>query len=111
VQILVNLMDNAAKYSPDGSSIEVSWAEEEARAMVRVRDHGSGLPADGRERLFTRFGRVPGSRIRAGRVGTGLGLYLGRSFAQAMHGDLTLERTGPEGSVFCLELPLAMPRS
>ncbi len=111
VQILVNLLDNAAKYSPDGAPIEVSWAAEEVQAVVRVRDHGRGVPVEGREHLFTRFGRVPGSRIRAGRVGTGLGLYLGRSFAQAMHGELALERTGPSGSVFCLKLPLAAAQS
>jgi signal transduction histidine kinase len=111
LQILVNLLDNAAKYSPDGASIEVIWCEEGAQAIVRVRDHGTGVPAEGRERLFTRFGRVPGSRIRAGHVGTGLGLYLGRNFAQAMHGDLSLEDTGPSGSVFSLQLPLVRPLS
>jgi signal transduction histidine kinase len=68
------------------------------------------VPEAGREQLFTRFGRVPGSKIRASRVGTGLGLYLGRQLAQAMGGDLELEDTGPAGTTFRLRL-LARPRA
>jgi signal transduction histidine kinase len=105
VQILTNLIDNAAKYSPEGVPIGISWTLDGARAVVLVRDCGDGIPADGRERLFTRFGRVPGSRMRAGHVGTGLGLYLGRSLARAMGGDLELASTGLSGSVFRLTLP------
>ena len=104
-QVLINLLDNAAKYSAEGSPIEVSWGTEDGMRLVRVRDHGPGIPEEGRSMLFTRFGRVPGSRMRAGRVGTGLGLYLGREYARAMGGTLELESTGPCGSVFCLRLP------
>jgi PAS domain S-box-containing protein len=107
VQILLNLIDNAAKYSPEGSPVHVNWSQNSAHAIVRVRDFGAGVSEQGRERLFTRFGRLPGSRIRAGRVGTGLGLYLARGFARAMHGDVELEATGPGGSTFRLSLPLA----
>jgi signal transduction histidine kinase len=107
VQILINLFDNAAKYSPDSSPVHVSWARDPAQVSVRVRDHGPGIAEQGRDRLFTRFGCVPGARPRAGRVGTGLGLFLSRSFAVAMGGDLVLESTGPTGTVFRLSLPLA----
>jgi signal transduction histidine kinase len=103
-QVLINLIDNAAKYSDEGSAIEVCWAEEDWMAVVRVRDHGPGIPEEGHSILFSRFGRVPGSRMRAGRVGTGLGLYLGRAYAEAMGGTLDLESTGAEGSTFCLRL-------
>jgi len=72
-----------------------------------VRDRGPGIPEAHRGVLFTRFGRVPGSRIRAGHVGTGLGLYLSRQLAEAMGGTLDLEATGPQGSTFALRLPLA----
>ena len=106
LQILVNLLDNAAKYSPVGSPISIEWTGEQTQATVLVRDHGTGIPDPGRERLFTRFGRVPGSRIRAGHVGTGLGLYLGRNLARSMGGDLDLAETGPTGSVFRLTLPV-----
>jgi len=106
VQIISNLLDNAAKYSPEGAPISVDWVVEAGMIAVRVRDYGTGIPDEARERLFTRFGRVPGSRIRAGRTGTGLGLFLGRQLAEAMHGDLELESTSPAGTTFRLRLPL-----
>lgn len=105
MQILANLIDNAAKYSPEGSPVVVTWRREGGMAAIRVRDYGSGIPQEGRDRLFTRFGRIPGSRIRAGHVGTGLGLFLGRHLAHVMGGELGLEATGPEGSTFRLRLP------
>ena len=106
VQILLNLIDNAAKYSPEGSPVHVTWSQNSAHAFVRVRDFGTGVSEQGRERLFTRLGRLPGSRIRSGRVGTGLGLYLARGFARAMQGDVDLEATGADGSTFRLSVPL-----
>lgn len=105
IQILANLIDNAAKYSPEGSPVAVSWRLDGALVLVRVRDHGPGIAEQHRALLFTRFGRVPGSRIRAGHVGTGLGLYLSRRLAEAMGGRIQLEATGPEGSTFQFWLP------
>jgi PAS domain S-box-containing protein len=105
-QVLTNLLDNAAKYSPEGSAITVTWRFEGAQGVMRVRDHGSGIPESGREQLFTRFGRVVGSRIRAGHVGTGLGLFISRGLAEAMGGDLDLEESGQHGSTFRLRLPV-----
>jgi K+-sensing histidine kinase KdpD len=104
-QILVNLIDNAAKYSAEGRPIEVTWVQEAEMVALRVRDGGPGIPVEGRDILFSRFGRVPGSLMRSGHVGTGLGLYLSRTFAEAMGGSLELESTGPTGSVFCLRVP------
>jgi two-component system sensor histidine kinase KdpD len=106
LQILTNLLDNAAKYSPEGSSIYSSWSAENDMAVVRIHDSGPGVAKEGQERLFTRFGKVARSPVRAGRMGTGLGLYLGRQLAQAMGGDLDLEATGPDGSTFRLQLPI-----
>jgi PAS domain S-box-containing protein len=107
VQILVNLLDNAAKYSPEGTTVEVSWRQDNGMVAFRIRDRGLGIPVDGLELLFTRFGRIPGSRMRDDHVGTGLGLFLGRQLAEAMGGDLDLEATGPQGTTFRLRLPAA----
>jgi signal transduction histidine kinase len=105
IQVFVNMIDNAAKYSPEGSPIAVNWEIAGMMVVVRVVDRGPGVPEQGRERLFTQFGRMRGSRIRAGRVGTGLGLHISRGLAEAMGGDLDLEVTGPEGSTFRMRLP------
>ena len=107
VQVAANLIDNAAKYSPEGSAIAVDWRAEGRWAAIRMRDQGPGIPETHRGVLFTRFGRVPGSRSRAGHVGTGLGLYLCRRLAGAMGGEVDLESTGSGGSVFRLRVPLA----
>jgi PAS domain S-box-containing protein/excisionase family DNA binding protein len=107
LQILVNVLDNAAKYSPEGNPVMVSWGEEAGQLVVRVRDYGLGIPEAGREQLFTRFGQLAGSAARAGRSGTGLGLYLSRLLARAMTGELDLESTGPHGTTFRLLLPSA----
>jgi signal transduction histidine kinase len=104
MQILVILLDNAAKYSPQGSAISLAWAREIDTAVLRVSDHGSGIPSQSLHRLFRPFGRLDGIRPRAGKGSTGLGLYIGRELASGMGGDLTLERTGPAGSVFALRL-------
>jgi signal transduction histidine kinase len=109
-QILVNLLDNAAKYSPEGSPVAVSWGLEDGWVVVRVRDHGLGIPEEGREQLFTRFGRLAGSTARPRYSRTGLGLYLSRMLAQAMRGELDLESTGPHGSTFRFLLP-GVPRT
>jgi signal transduction histidine kinase len=110
MQILANMVDNAVKYSPVGSPVTVTWSAEAGVALIRVRDGGSGVPEEYRARLFTRFGRIPGSRTRPGQISTGLGLYLAREHARAMGGDLELESTAPEGSVFRLRLLLPQVR-
>jgi signal transduction histidine kinase/ligand-binding sensor domain-containing protein len=107
VQVLENLLDNAIKYSPEGSDVLLCWQVENGSAVVRVYDHGPGIPADGLSYLFTRFGRMPGTPPREGRTGTGLGLFLSRKLAKAMGGDLDLEATGPAGSTFTFHLPVA----
>ena len=108
IQILRNLVDNAAKYSPVNTPVDISWFVESRRVVIEVRDHGSGVPEMGRDRLFTRFGRIAGSFARPGHSSTGLGLYLSRRLAESMGGQLNLEANGPESATFrlCLQ-PLA----
>ncbi len=74
-----------------------------------MRDHGPGIPAQGQHILFSRFGRVPGSRLRTGHVGTGLGLLLGRAYSETMGGSLDLESAGERGSTFRLRLRVCLP--
>jgi len=103
-QILDNLLDNALKYSPPDSPIELSLAVERAEAHVRVADHGVGVAADERTRLFTPFYRT--SRT-SGVPGTGLGLHISQQLAERHGGRLWLEASSDAGSVFVFALPLA----
>jgi signal transduction histidine kinase len=103
-QILGNLLDNARKYSPPGSAIEVSLVIAGNEAQLRVTDHGVGVPDDEADRIFAPFYRTSRTRDVAG---TGLGLHISRRIAEQHHGRLWLESTGDAGSVFALALPLA----
>jgi signal transduction histidine kinase len=102
-QVLDNLLDNALKYSPAGSPIAISLTVEGGEAQVRVADHGVGVPAGERDRLFTPFYRT--SRT-SNMPGTGLGLHISQQLATRHGGRLWLEASSDEGSVFALALPL-----
>jgi two-component system, OmpR family, sensor histidine kinase KdpD len=103
-QVLFNLFDNAAKYAPQGSRIEVAAAQENGFVAVRVLDEGDGIPEADLERVFDKFYRVHrGDRQRAG---TGLGLAICRGFVEAMGGRLTVaNRAARKGAVFTITLP------
>ncbi len=103
-QIIGNLLDNALKYSPSGSTIAVSLATASPEALLRVEDRGIGIPADERDRIFAPFYRT--SRTR-GLSGTGLGLHISRRLAEQHRGRLSLEQSTEQGSIFVLALPLA----
>ena len=101
-QALANLLHNAAIYTPAGPPVQMSVSLEGPNLMIRVRDHGPGLPAGAEEAIFTKFYRVPGSP--AG--GTGLGLAIARGFVQA-HGGTVSARNHPDGGAeFTLALPV-----
>jgi signal transduction histidine kinase len=107
-QILVNLVDNACKYGSASStpSIEVRLERGEGRAVLRVRDHGPGLSARDRRRLFRPFSRS--DREAAGNApGVGLGLALSRRLARAQGGDLQVDEHVHGGAGFTITLPLA----
>ncbi len=102
-QVLVNLLENAAKYSPKGSRIVVAAAQEGAYVVVRVRDQGPGIPAESREAVFDVF-----YRVRAGDrqvAGTGLGLSICRGFIEA-HGGNIVAKAGPDGVGTLIEFTL-----
>jgi K+-sensing histidine kinase KdpD len=105
-QIVVNILDNAAKYSPEDSPITIRWWQDEAFAYVQVRDIGPGIAEENMPVLFTRFGKIA-QTARAGHIGTGLGLYISRQMVEAMGGAIWAEAEQVSGSVFCFKLPLA----
>lgn len=102
--IISNLLDNAIKYSPPDSPIEVAITIGTGQVELRVVDRGVGVPEDERDRIFAPFYRT--SRTR-GIAGSGLGLHVSRRIAEQHHGHLGLESSSGSGSVFVLALPLA----
>jgi signal transduction histidine kinase len=103
-QVLANLIDNAVKYSPVGGSVEVSARREDGRVLISVRDRGPGIPLEQQNVIFEKFGRadVPGSK-----PGTGLGLFIARSIAEAHGGTLEVSSHPDAGATFTLTLPLS----
>lgn len=103
-QILDNLLSNAVKYSDPGDPIEVSLVVDGDQALVRIADHGLGVPEGERDMLFTPFYRSTRTRHVPG---TGLGLHISRRLAERHGGGLRLEDSSSAGSVFALTLPVA----
>ncbi len=105
-QVLVNLLDNAAKYSPDGSEVDIGVGVDGTEARVTVTDAGIGLSSDELPRLFAPFSRATNAR-EANIPGLGLGLYVSRRLAEAHGGSLVASSQGEgRGSTFTLTLPL-----
>jgi two-component system, OmpR family, sensor histidine kinase KdpD len=104
-QLFVNVLENAAKYTPPGSAVEVRAAREGGTLVVDVADHGLGIPSGEEERVFERFHRAAKPGVR----GVGLGLPIARAIAQAHGGRLTASNRGGGGAVFRLTLPIATP--
>jgi two-component system phosphate regulon sensor histidine kinase PhoR len=103
-QALVNLVDNAVKYSPEGSRIEVVAEQDAGETRIRVRDQGMGIAAQNLSRIFERFYRV--DKARSARLGgTGLGLAIVKHIVQAQQGRVSVESSPDRGSTFTLHLP------
>ena len=101
--VVINLLTNAIKHSPSGSTIEVRLRLRDDRAEVEVRDYGEGIPEADRAKLFTRFYRVAG---QSGSGGLGLGLYVSRETVMAHGGELDVTPTEGAGATFVVRLPL-----
>ncbi len=109
-QILINLLDNAFKYTDPGGKVELIVGRAPGgRPRVRVSDTGIGIPAADRDRIFERFYRVDRARSR-GLGGTGLGLSIVRHLAAAMGGEVGVESAPGVGSTFWVDLPTASSR-
>lgn len=109
-QVVLNLLNNAAKYTPEGGRIRLAAAREHGQATIRVRDSGVGIPADMLSKVFDLFVQEPRSLDRA-QAGLGLGLHLVRLFTE-MHGGAVEARSAGvgHGTEFIVRLPLSMHR-
>jgi PAS domain S-box-containing protein len=106
-QVLLNLIENAIKYSPEGGLVEVKLEPRNGHLSIAVRDEGLGIPANEQRLIFDKFYRVDPNLIR-GVGGTGLGLYVCRELVRLMGGRIWVESAHGEGSTFFVDLPLAV---
>lgn len=103
IQILVNLIGNAIRHSPENSAVWLRIEERDGRAELVVADQGDGIATADQERVFDKFVRLdPGSE-----PGSGLGLYIARRLARAMRGDVAIDSAPGQGARFTLSLPAA----
>jgi signal transduction histidine kinase len=102
-QVVMNLVENAVKYSDAGEEVQVSAWAENGRVLVSVEDHGPGVPREQQGLIFEKFGRA---NVGGGKPGTGLGLFIARSIAEAHGGTLDVLSAPGQGATFTLALPL-----
>lgn len=105
-QVLAHLVDNAVRYSPNGSTVTIAVRRKRDRVEFEVADQGSGIPENERERIFRKFYRAERER-REEAGGTGLGLFIVQGLVNAMGGRIWVESAEGEGSRFAFELPAA----
>jgi signal transduction histidine kinase len=100
--VLANLVENAVKYSPSGEAVEVTATALNGNVVVEVRDRGPGIASEDQTLIFEKFGRA-----RSGKTmpGTGLGLFIARSIAEAHGGTLDVRSAPEEGATFTLVIP------
>jgi signal transduction histidine kinase len=102
LQILVNLISTAVRYSPAGGVVWVRAEQEGQLAAVIVADQGKGIAASDQARIFEKFARIDPSEPG----GSGLGLYIARRLARAMGGDVVVDSAPGQGARFVLTLPV-----
>ena len=107
VQVLTNLLSNAAKFTPSGGEAWVRTFQQASHAIVEVEDTGIGIPLDQAEAIFERFRQV-GDTLAAKREGAGLGLPISREIVQSHGGSLTVRSSPGQGACFRMTLPLAV---
>jgi signal transduction histidine kinase len=101
-QLVLNVLQNAVQHAPAGGLVDIDLRRDTSTVTVRISDTGPGIPEADRQRIFDRFVQLDSSRRGQG---TGLGLPIARWIAEAHHGTLVLERSGPDGTTFCVSLP------
>jgi signal transduction histidine kinase len=106
MQVMANLLSNAAKYSPEGGEVRVRARGAGERVRIEVADRGPGIPDEFKPRIFTRFAQADGSDARV-KGGTGLGLAITKSIVERMGGRIGFESAPGHGTTFWFELPVA----
>jgi two-component system phosphate regulon sensor histidine kinase PhoR len=106
-QVLVNLLHNAVKFSPDGGAVTVTVSATDPEVVVAVADHGVGIPRAAQARIFERFYKVDRARRRGEAGGTGLGLAIARHIIEQHGGRIWVESVERGGSTFSFALPIA----
>ena len=104
-QVIINIVSNAIKYTPDGGKIDVECGNDGQNALIRVTDNGIGIPREDLPHIFERFYRVDKARSRQS-GGTGLGLAIAREITQRHGGDISIESHMPEGTAVSIVLPM-----
>ena len=105
IQVLTNLLSNAAKFSPHGDAVDVRLSTRECAARIAITDHGAGIPLEFRDRVFQKFAQADSSDSRR-KSGTGLGLSICRAIIDQMGGRIGFETEVGAGTTFYFELPV-----
>jgi signal transduction histidine kinase len=106
-RMVVNLLENAVRHTPEGTSVELRLDADDGAAVIEVADDGPGIPEEMREQVFERFVRGTGPADTSGAAGTGLGLAIVRAVARSHGGEVEAGRSAAGGAVFRVRLPLA----
>ena len=104
-QVMVNLVSNALKYSPEGTPVEVDIDSQQGNALIQVHDHGKGISKDQQEHIFETFYRTPDAQSSA-KFGLGLGLAISKDIVERHGGRIWCESQVGKGSIFFVDLPL-----
>jgi two-component system sensor histidine kinase KdpD len=104
IQVIINIVDNAIKYTPKGSSITISTSKAKGRVIVEIADDGPGIPDEAKPRIFDMF-YTANTKVADSRRGLGLGLALCKSILNVHGGEITVSDNKPTGTVFRFTLP------